>query len=174
MPFPRFATTFACLAVAAHSLLLAGCYRYQLTNPTTPPVSAFGETPENGAQICVYRPGVLAGAVTFVVRDNGKLVGATRGASYFCYVAEVGDHELTAEADETAHAKITAQAGARYHLEQVPVNLFGYVKTELNWVDEPTARTLVSQCDYEVLSGVPGEETLPQAVPFAPARAATR
>lgn len=64
------------------------------------------------------RTSVLAAAVTFPTRDNGVLVGATRGPTHFCYLAEPGEHVVTIGADATETATITAEAGRTYVLEQ--------------------------------------------------------
>jgi hypothetical protein len=43
----------------------------------------------------VLRPQWIAAAVTAPVHDNGRLVGATRGPTYFCYAAQPGHHVIT-------------------------------------------------------------------------------
>lgn len=165
----NIATRLALLA----ALALAGCSSYRLSEPLSP-ASPFQDPPRDRAQICVFRTSVLAQAVTFPVRDNGVLVGATRGPSHFCYLAEPGRHAIIVEADEPEHAQIEARPGGRYYLAQEVDNLFGWVKCRAAWVTEEVARDLAERSAYQVLSGVPGNERLPSEVPHAPAATAGR
>jgi hypothetical protein len=141
-------------------------------------MAAFGPTRTDVATVCVIRPSHWAIAVTFVVHDDARLVGATRGESYFCYFAQPGEHRILSSTgdptDRDGQATLTAVAGGRYWLHQDFDNVFGSVTSKLQWVDEARARRLLDDgaCAYEVLEGVPGEERLPEAVPTAPALAA--
>ncbi len=116
------------------------------------------------------RTSVLASAVTFPTRDNGVLVGATRGPTHFCYLAEPGEHEISIEADEVERAKLTVEAGKSYFLKQEVDNIFGYVKCRAVWLAETEAKDLFDASTYEVLVGVPGSETLPPNPPHAPSK----
>jgi hypothetical protein len=153
--------------------LVAGCTSWKLAPPTTPQVAPFGPPAPTVAKVCVVRTSVLAQLVTFPTHDDGVLVGATRGPSFFCYLAEPGEHEIAIEADEQEDATLTAAAGRTYYLHEEVDNILGYVKCRSVWVTEDVARTLVPDVDYEVLVGVPGTEKLPGDPPFAPAKHAT-
>lgn len=161
------------LPLVTTALALAGCTSWKLAEPVSPP-SPFQDPPAERAQICVFRTSVLAQAVTFPVRDNGVLVGATRGPSHFCYLAEPGPHTIVVEADEPETAVIHANPGARHYLSQEVENLFGWVRCRAVWVTEDAARELAEQSSYHVLAGVPGRERLPDEVPVAPAATAGR
>lgn len=156
------------MAVLACSL--AACSPWGFVEPKAPPIAPFGAPPAEMAQICVLRPHLLAGAVTFPVRDNGKLVGATRGASYFCYFARPGAHRVTSEADDVQEANVHAIAGARYYLHQQVKNTFGFVSSPMAWVPESEARTMVGTCDYRVLTEVPEGVERPPVNPVAAAQ----
>jgi hypothetical protein len=118
----------------------------------------------------MVRTSVLAQAVTFPTHDNGVLVGATRGPTHFCYLAEPGEHEIVIEADEVEKAKLTAEAGKSYFLKQEVDNILGYVKCRGVWLAEAEAKSLFDSSEYEVLVGVPGSEKLPPNPPYAPAK----
>lgn len=150
-------------------VLAWGCSSYGFTEPKAPPIAAFGQPPPGFAQVCVLRPHLSAAAVTFVVRDNGRLVGATRGASYFCYYAQPGRHRVTSEADDVQEANVVALAGARYFLHQRVRNTLGWVSSPMEWVGEPEAQTMIGKCDYRVLTEVPEGTELPPANPTAAA-----
>jgi hypothetical protein len=154
------AWTLACAA----ALLFGGCYSYELRKPGAPPVDAFAEVDGVG-QICVLRPHWHAAAVTAVVHDDGRLVGATRGPTYFCYAAEPGHHVIDSKADTAEDATIEVEPGHRYYLHQIVDNIFGVVRTRLAWVTEDEAHRLIAKCGYRVLVGVPGNEELPSAGP---------
>src|SRR3984885_10529440 len=106
----------------AACLLASGCSSFEVSTSETAAVAPFGASTPNDAQVakvCVIRQGFPAPLYTTVVYDNGKLVGATRDATYFCYVAEPGSHAIVSSGtfgDRTA--TLTAQAGRRYYLKQ--------------------------------------------------------
>jgi hypothetical protein len=171
-------TPLAAAAAIAVAAPLIGCSSYSLTELKAPPAHAFGpEVRTDVAVVCVVRPSHFAVAVTFVLHDNGQLVGATRAESYFCYEAEPGEHAIVSstgdsiDRDGTAH--LSAVAGHRYWLHQDFDNFFGVVANRLQWVSEPRWRDLVegNACEYKVLSGVPGNESLPDQLPLAHALA---
>ncbi|HSO39206.1 MAG TPA: hypothetical protein VLT33_42060, partial [Labilithrix sp.] len=74
--------------------------------------------PQGAAQVCVMRPETLARDVSMSVRDNGRLVGATRGGTYVCWVAAAGEHQITSIDDDTGPTWLDARANARYWLHQ--------------------------------------------------------
>lgn len=148
----------------------AGCASWKLKNPETAIVHPFLPHPSHVAKVCVIRTSVLEDGVTFVSRDNGVLVGATRGPTYFCYYAEPGDHDLLIESDTRAAQNLQAEAGRSYYLKQEVTVDHGKVKGQGVWVDEAIARALVDNSDYAVLVGAPGRERVPGELPFAPAK----
>jgi hypothetical protein len=131
-----------------------------------------GEVPARAARICVLRPSTLARDVTMEVRDNGRLVGATRGASYFCYLAEPGEHQLASIDDDTGPTLLAARAGGLYWIHQEVVELGGATHAHLDGVDEATASELLEDCEARVLVAVPGHDDEAQALPLV--RAATK
>lgn len=165
-----FAAQMALCASAIFAILVTGCAGWKLSQPETVAVHPFLPQPAHVAKVCVIRTSVLEDGVTFVSRDNGVLVGATRGPTYFCYYAEPGDHDLSIEADEWASAKLRAQAGQSYYLKEEVAIERGKVKGQGVWVDESIARQLVDNSDYAVLVRAPGKERVPDEVPFAPVR----
>lgn len=148
----------------------AACSSYQLREPASPPLAAFGALPPNTARICTVRTSVLAQAVTFPIRDNGTLVGASRGQGHFCWLAEPGPHQIAIESDQIDEAVVTAEAGKSYYLRQDVNFVFGMVSVSPVWIDEPTAHEALGSTPYEVLAGVPGSEKLPEQPPFVRAR----
>jgi hypothetical protein len=154
-------------------IAMAACSPYSISGSTTPSMLAFGPSRVDVGTVCVIRASTWARGVTFVVHDNQTLVGATKGDSYFCYEAEPGEHEIVSDtfdsADHPGRTSIAIEAGRRYWLQQDHENTFGSVTSKLVWIDEGTARELVSDADYRVLTETPGHEDVPAPVPFAPA-----
>lgn len=156
--------------VAIGLLSVVGCSSYGFVEPKTPPIQPFAVPPSDLAQVCVVRPHILAGAVTFAVRDNGRLVGATRGASYFCYFAMPGRHHITSEADDTEMSDVVMLQATRYYVHQKVKNVMGWVTSPLEWVPETEARSMIAKCDYRVVTEVPDGVVRPPVNPVAAAQ----
>jgi hypothetical protein len=163
----RFTSPLSALALVALTPL-AGCTPWKLAEPARAPLDPMGAPPPGLAQVCVARSSAVASAVTFPVRDNGVVVGATRGPGHFCYLSDPGRHVIHIEADEVETASLDAAPGGRYYLLQEVENILGYVRCSAVWVDESVAREAIASTSYTVLVGVPGEERLPGPVPRAP------
>jgi hypothetical protein len=159
-------------------LTATGCSAYNFAQPKVPPVPAFGPVARTDvATVCVVRPSHFALLVTFVVHDDGQLVGATRGESYFCYFAQPGRHEIVSttgdSVDEDGRVRFVAQAGRRYWLHQDYDNDLGSITPRLLWIDGPRALDFVENegCEYRTLTRVPAEEKAPPGpAPVAAAR----
>lgn len=104
------------------------------------------------------------------VRDNGRVVGATRGSSYFCYLAAPGEHQITSVDDDTGPTLLRASEGARYWIHQEVTSLGGDVHAHLDFLDEPTAHAMLERIDTRVLVAVRGHEDREDAMPIAAAR----
>lgn len=146
------------------ALCASGCSRYGLARPDAPPIPAFGWPPSGFGQVCVLRPHSVRSEVTHVVRDDGRLIGATQGPSYFCYFAAPGMHKITVDSDEPldlhGEADVVVQPGARLFLHQSASN-------RLDWVDEHAAREMVELCGYRVVVRAPAPDQPPGMSPVA-------
>ena len=153
------------------ALTTAACSAYRIAEPQAEVLHPFAPIPEDFARVCMIRTSRLAQAVTFATLDNGMLVGATKGPTFFCYKAEPGEHTLRIEADEPTTVKLSAVGGRSYYLhEKVP---FAFImRCNASFVSEQKARELVDDSTYEVITKTPASEHPPDAVPFA--RAASR
>lgn len=127
-------------------------------------------TPSNVARICLVRPAETAAHVTLVVRDNDRVVAATRGRTFACWLVAPGTHQISSEADDTVPVFVSARGGARYFVRQHVSDLGGYVHARVEPVDEETGRELIDGCDARVMVAVPGEDGAPALVPVVPAR----
>ena len=132
-------------------------------------LTSSGPLPAGVAEVCVVRPDSLGGEASMPVRDNGQLVGATRGATFFCWLAAPGDHQITSVDDDTGPMLLRARAGAHYWLHQEVSELGGAVHAHLDWVYETTARDMIEACDDRVRVAVPGHDDEPSAMAVAPA-----
>ena len=160
----RFLSAIGLLA----PLAVGGCSTYSLMEPNEAPIAAFGPSSTPAATVCVIRPSHWGLAVTFVVHDDSTLVGATKGESYFCYLAEPGPHRVVSSRadsnEDFGQVTFHAEAGKRYWLHQGYDSFFG---TVLDWVDETRAHPMVEACSYKELVDAPSEEALPTGVPYA-------
>lgn len=147
--------------------LLLACAPYEIVQTPSPPVELAGAPQGNMGKICVVRPQARALSYPAEVRDNGNLVGATRGQSYFCYLAEPGAHRLTTESvrqSEEATAYVTA--GSTYYLQQSVDYGFNKVYITHAWIDQPAAESAARACQPVVLTA---RRALPQLGAVAPA-----
>jgi hypothetical protein len=160
----------AALALTLTALVLGGsaCSPYRIAAPHGEVLHPFAPIPTEFARVCVIRTSRMAQAVTFTTFDNGALVGATKGPTFFCYKAEPGDHALRIEADEPTSVTLHAEGGKSYYLHQkVPFALM--LRCDAAWVSEPVARDLVDDSTYEVLTQTPSGAAPPDPIPFAKA-----
>jgi hypothetical protein len=97
------------------------------------------------------------------VSDNQRLVGATEGQSYFCYLAEPGEHTVQAN---DAIESFTAIAGEHYYLR----HRYSGGGDSLDRVGVPTARALEAHCVYTVLDETPEGRSTPPAIALARAK----
>ena len=146
---------------------LAGCSSYTLATPRHARIDAFGPVPGGVGQVCVFRPHPSGPRLTLAILDDGKMVGATRGAGYFCYLAAPGQHQIVAEDGDVEPANLAVEAGHRYFLHHA-VNLG---PDAFEWIDAAEARVLVSECPYTEVIDAPADEPLPTDKPVAPALA---
>jgi hypothetical protein len=147
----------------------AGCSSIQLVKLDPPPISATGPPPPAWARVCVLRPHWVSGVVTLAVRDNGRLVGATRGNNYFCYFAGGGWHEVTTAVDDPGALQepqsilFAAAPGQQLYLHQ-HLRPFGIWTVEQ--VDDAKAARMIGRCSYRVIAG--SDETPAPPVPLVP------
>lgn len=140
-----------------------GGARAEPTEPAAPP------PPEHAAQVCLIRPEAVASEVTMRIHDNGRLVGATRGATYVCWLALPGEHQIAADADDTGPTLFQAAAGRRYWLHQEVEVLGDHAHAHLDWIDEARAEELLEACRARVMVSVPGHEDEAGAMRLVPA-----
>lgn len=145
------------------ALVLAGLALVGCAHAATP-------APSGVAQVCVLRPESLAAATTMEVRDNGRLVGATRGATYVCWLAAPGEHQITSIDDDTGPTLLHARPDARYWLHQEISTLAGDLHAHLDFVDEEAAMEMLERIDTRVLLSVRGHEDEDSAMAVVPAR----
>jgi hypothetical protein len=131
--------------------------------------------------VCVLRPRLAPAKLVFLVHDNGRLVGATRGSSYFCYLAEPGPHRIRSSRLGVAEeVLLLAEAGRRYYLYQNVDPFPDTTRSWLSWTSEGDARVMAGEASYRILASAgageepPGERPMARAdpsldVPPAPA-----
>src|SRR5690349_9888098 len=106
------------LSGGALVLLAASCASPRSAAETRASLAELGAVPTGVARVCVIRPERAFSHVTMEVRDNGRLVGATRGPTFFCWLAAPGEHQITSIDDDTGPTLLDARADARYWLHQ--------------------------------------------------------
>jgi len=147
---------------------LPACSSYEIAVRSPPPPAAVSALPPNVGRICALRPHSVAGLVPAVVHDNGRLVGMTKGPTYFCWLAEPGFHSIVTRygddvderlgSDELADATIMVAPGSRHFLHH---DVSKILTISVRWVDPVEANEMIGDCDYVDLVAVPGKERLP-------------
>jgi hypothetical protein len=155
----------------AFCILLTGCSGYKLRTPAVPPIDPFGLPGATSARVCVVRTTLFGSNAISATRDNGQLVGATRGPGHFCWYAEPGVHEVVVEADGRVTATLQAERGKTYYFKEEVRNVLSPTP-EIIWIDLPEARDAITTTPYQVLVNVPKEEVLPDDAPFVHAKTA--
>lgn len=144
-----------------------GCSPYRVSQPHEAVLHPFAPIPREFARVCAIRTEVYAAQLAFPTYDNGALVGVTKGATFFCYKAEPGEHTIRVDSDPPFSTELHAEAGKSYYLhERVPVELVP--RCIASWVTEERAKDLVEASSYETTSVAHGEAP-PDAVPYAKA-----
>jgi len=146
------------------ALTALACSPYRIATPPPDPLAVtqpFTAYLDGMASVCMIRTARIAMAVTFVVRDNDMLVGATRGPSYFCYRAEPGRHRIAIASDDGEQRfDVTLELRGRYYLDLGLLYRLGFVVPQGRWIDEADATALVQRSEHQVLQGAPARETL--------------
>jgi hypothetical protein len=152
----------------------SACTSYELEMRTAAPM---GVVPPGAARICVLRPHNVASLVPAIVHDNGRLVGMTKGPSYFCYLAEPGYHSIVSRygddvderlgTDELEEVTVLVPPNARLFLHH---DVSKIMSMSVQWVDPTEANTMIGQCNYVELVAVPKGESLPAPNEVLPAR----
>lgn len=156
-------TAPALLGLVGLSALAFGCSSYAIAPPKQAVLHPFQSIAnEEFARVCIVRNnGYYARAVTFVTHDNGVLVGATKGGTYYCYQAEPGRHVLLLEADGESQVTFVAVAGKSYYLKEVaPWHLWKLTPRGV-WMDEQEAKEEIEDSTYEIVVEAPSKENLP-------------
>ena len=155
-----------CAAALGAAVALGGCIRSDLIYPDLPPIDPLATPVYGMGQICVVRPHTWAMARTVLIEDNGHLVGATRGPSYFCYAAQIGAHTIDAlDGTPKTGLDIKVAAGQRVFIHH-RVGLYG---DRLNVESEAQAVELLDKCDYGQLADSPARAVYSESLAL-PAR----
>lgn len=136
-------------------LLLLGC------TPARAPIDReLGAVPATAARVCVLRPESTAANVTMEVRDNGRLVGATRGSTFVCWLAAPGKHQITSPDDDTGPTLFQARGGSHYWLHQEVTTLGADLHAHLDWLDDAAGLEMLESCSARVRASVGGVDAL--------------
>ena len=142
------------------ALLLGGCMRSDLLFPDLVPIDPLGAPLYGMAQICVVRPHTWAMARTVFFHDNGHLVGATRGPSYFCYAAQPGLHRLEVQDGTPPPAvEFPVATGQRLFFH----HRVGIGRDRITLMTEEEAPELLDKCEYSQLLDTPQREVVSEA-----------
>lgn len=138
---------------------LAACSPFRVMVTGTPPQDAQIVPPEGMGLICILRPHSIGLALTVPVYDNGLLVGATRGPSYFCYPAQAGTHIVNSHTAPPRTLEVTVVGGETLYLHQE----LRVGADRLSVVSASTAQHMLERCDYSLLTVAPQQDIAAEA-----------
>lgn len=148
-------------------LSLAGCAAgIQVVTTDLPPIDPLAAPPYGMAQVCVLRPHTWALLHIIPVEDNGQVVGATRGPSFFCYLAHPGAHRIALPEEKSPALDIQLGAGQRMYLH---LRLRIHRSTLQPIADEAELPRLLDKCEYSTLTNWPGHDLASEAYARPPA-----
>lgn len=137
---------------AGLAALLLGCTRPELLFPDLPPIDPLAAPVYGMAQVCILRPHTWAMAHIVLFEDNGHLVGATRGPSYFCYAAQPGAHRIRPlDSGRKPTLDLQVAAGQRIFVH----HRVGLATDRLTLIPEAEAPELLDKCEYSQLTDTP-------------------
>jgi hypothetical protein len=163
------------LQALVFAAFVGGCSLHRLGAPGAAAADRASAFDARLAKVCVARTSVLAPNVALSTRDNGRLVGATKGGTHFCYLAEPGLHEITIVAEHPTGLPLqpverierTFEAGETYVLRQDVLLLPGVVACHAAFV-RLEADALLRRTAHEVLRE--GPDGAPHEPVVAPAK----
>ncbi len=135
--------------VVGVSTVSSGCSGYHMQRTAAAPSAVSSPPPAGLSTICVFRPHGLGTSVIAAVSDNGTIVGATDGSSYFCYLAEPGPHRI--RVSDAPKLALHAKQGKRYYLMH-DLNIGADSVTRIT---RGTAEALSAWCSEVELSAAP-------------------
>lgn len=157
---------YSWVGIVVLGMLAGGCSSYGVAIREAPPAFASAALPPDTGQICVLRPHNVALLVPAVVRDNRQLVGMTKGASWFCWLAEPGVHNIMTRygddidenlgTNEVTDAAILVEPGGRYYLHH---DVSKILTISVRWVlDQAEVNAMISECEWVDLVETPEGE----------------
>lgn len=129
--------------------VFGGCSEYRVQRAAQDPSSRLSSHQGAQATVCVFRAHGLGTSVVAPVTDNGVVVGATEGSSYFCYPAEPGRHEL--RVSDAPAVSLDVVAGKGYYL----VHDLNVAQDSLFSITQESAHELSAWCDELELARAP-------------------
>lgn len=139
---------------------LSACSPYRVIITSAPPQDAQTAPPEGMGLICILRPHSIGSALTAPVYDNGLLIGATKGPSYFCYVAQAGTHIVASHTAPTRTLAVAVAGGETLYLHQE----LRIGADRLSVVSAATAQQMLERCDYSLLTFAPHQDIAAEAL----------
>ncbi len=133
------------------SVLLVSCAagtKYMTEQDTKPPIAPKADK----AELVIVRTTSLGWAITIDNYIDGKMIGQTRGKSYFIAEVQPGSHFVMAKAENVAAARINFEAGRVYFLDQSIYPGFWTMRTGFSAMTKEDALKQVNEsgCDYRV------------------------
>ncbi len=160
--FPFLRALFLVSSLVSAALSHGGCSGGpQVVKTDLPPFDPLATPPYGMAQVCIIRPHTWAFLHTIPIEDNGQLVGATLGPSFFCYLAQPGTHRIRMPEEKNPPLVLQLVAGQRAYLHlRVRITR---ISLHLIQTEEAELLQLLDKCEYSTLLDWRGREIAAEA-----------
>lgn len=127
-------------------LLLGGCASVPMDSMNSDQTSKQFEVPADKSGIYLYRNENFGGAIAMTVALNGRVAGQTGPKTYFHWVVEPGQHEISSITENTSTLVLNTEPGRNYYIwQEVKMGLWT-ARSLLQEVDAATGQAGVLEC----------------------------
>ncbi len=127
-------------------MLLGGCASVPMDSMDADRESKQFNTPPDKSSIYLYRNENFGGAILMTVTLDGRVAGQTGPKTYFHWVVDPGQHEVSSIAENTSTLILNTEPGESYYIWQEVKMGFWMARSLLQQMDTPTGQAGVLEC----------------------------
>ncbi len=127
-------------------MLLGGCASVPMDSMDNDRASKQFDTPPDKSSIYLYRNENFGGAVLMTVTLDGRVAGQTGPKTYFHWLVDPGQHEISSVAENTSTLILNTRPGQAYYIWQEVKMGFWMARSLLQEMDTATGQAGVLEC----------------------------
>ncbi|MDH3468057.1 MAG: DUF2846 domain-containing protein [Gammaproteobacteria bacterium] len=126
--------------------LITGCATVPLAPVESDIKAKAFEVQASKSNIYLYRNEIIGSAITMPIGLDGSISGKTSSKTYFMWVVEPGEHEISSYTENTAKIVIDAKPGKNHFVwQEVKMGVWA-PRSKLHEVSEDVGRKGVLEC----------------------------